>query len=75
VASPILFFKKKEESLRPCIDYRKLNQDNIKDKYPLPLIIKILLSLPKAKFITKIDISDVYSFIWIQDEDIWNTAI
>ena len=37
-ASPLLFVLKKNEKLRPCVDYRQLNSITIKDKYLLPLI-------------------------------------
>ncbi|GFW80976.1 retrovirus-related Pol polyprotein from transposon 412 [Trichonephila clavipes] len=37
-ASPIVMVKKKDGSSRMCIDYRKLNQKLVKDKFPLPLI-------------------------------------
>ena len=36
--APVLFVKKKDDSLRMCIDYRRLNQVTIKNKYPLPRI-------------------------------------
>ena len=36
--TPVLFVKKKDGSMRTCIDYRKLNQVTIKNKYPLPMI-------------------------------------
>ena len=35
---PVLFIKKKDGSLWPCIDYRMLNQIIVKNKYPLPRI-------------------------------------
>jgi hypothetical protein len=71
----MLFFKKKEGLLRPCIDYEKLNQGTIKDQYPLPLITEMLAQLSKARYFSKIDICDTYSLIRIQDEDVWKTAI
>ena len=36
--APVLFVKKKDGSLRLCIDYRELNKLTIKNKYPLPRI-------------------------------------
>ena len=36
--APVLFVKKKDGSLRLCIDYRQLNKVTIKNKYPLPRI-------------------------------------
>jgi hypothetical protein len=41
-ATPVLFVKKPDGSLRFCIDFRKLNQLTCKDRYPLPLIDETL---------------------------------
>ncbi|GFT39885.1 retrovirus-related Pol polyprotein from transposon 17.6 [Trichonephila clavipes] len=41
-ASPIVMVKKKDGSSRMCIDYRKLNQKLVKDKFPLPIIEDVL---------------------------------
>ena len=41
VASLLLFILKKNRKLRPCVDYRQLNNITIKDRYPLPLINKL----------------------------------
>jgi hypothetical protein len=59
------FAKKKEGSLRPCIDYWKLNQGTINDKYPLPWIMEALSQLLTAKYISKIDFCEAYSLIEI----------
>ncbi|GFX00076.1 transposon Tf2-9 polyprotein [Trichonephila clavipes] len=40
--SPIVLCKKKDGNLRICIDYRKINSKTDKDRYPLPLIEKVL---------------------------------
>ena len=55
-ASPILFVKKPDGSLRFCVDYRKLNQLTKKDQHPLPLINKTLARISQAKIFTKLDI-------------------
>jgi hypothetical protein len=59
-ASPILFVRKADGSLRFCIDYRKLNALTRKDRYPLPLIDETLARLGKAKIFTKLDIRQAF---------------
>jgi hypothetical protein len=54
--SPVLFVKKKDGSMRMCIDYRNLNVVTVKNKYPLPRIDDILDQLKDAKFFYKIDL-------------------
>ncbi|GFX49996.1 hypothetical protein TNCV_3883241 [Trichonephila clavipes] len=49
-ASPIVMVKKKDGSSRMCIDYRKLNQKLVKDKFPLPIIEDVLDTLQEAKY-------------------------
>ena len=71
----MLFVKKKEGSLRPCLDYRGLNKGTIKDQYPLPLIDETLTRIAKDKIVTKIDIWDAYNLIRIKQGDEWKTAL
>jgi hypothetical protein len=59
-ASPILFVKKHDGSLRFCVDFRKLNGVTRKDRYPLPLIDETLSRLAKAKIYTKLDIRQAF---------------
>ena len=55
-ASPFFFVKKKDGRLRPCQDYRYLNEHTIQDTYPFPLISDLIDKLKDAKVFTKFDI-------------------
>jgi hypothetical protein len=69
-----LFVKKKDESLRLCIDYHPLNAETIKNKYPLPRIDVLFDQLVEAKVFSKIDLRSGYHQIKIQASDIPKTA-
>ena len=71
---PALFVKKKDKSLRMCVDYRPLNAVTIKNKYPLPHIDILFDQLAKAKVFSKIDLRSGYHQIKIRPEDIPKTA-
>ena len=73
-AAPVLFVKKKDGSLRLCIDYRGLNKISKKDRYPQPLISNLLDSLSQAKVYTKIDLRHAYHLVCIAKGDEWKTA-
>jgi hypothetical protein len=70
---PALFVKKKDNSLRLCVDYRSLNAVTIKNKYPLPHI-DILFDQLAAKVFSKIDLRSGYHQIKIKPCDIPKTA-
>jgi len=75
MASPLFFVGKKDTSkMRPCQDYRKLNEMTIKDAFPLPDISTLLLDLQGAKYFTKLDLRDGYNNILIKPEDRWKAA-
>jgi hypothetical protein len=57
---PALFVKKKDGSLRMCVDYRPLNAVTIKNKYPLPRIDVFFGQLAGAKVFSKIDLRSGY---------------
>ena len=58
--APILFVRKKDGSLRLCVDYRGLNNLTIKNCYPLPLIGESLDRLGCAKRFTQLDLTNAY---------------
>ncbi|XP_074300766.1 uncharacterized protein LOC141632083 [Silene latifolia] len=55
--APVLFVKKKDGSLRLCVDYRELNNVTIKNRYPLPRIDDLFDQLSGAGVFSKIDLS------------------
>ncbi|KAL0152326.1 hypothetical protein M9458_052049, partial [Cirrhinus mrigala] len=68
------FVKKKDGGLRPCIDYRALNDITVKYRYPLPLVPPALEQLRAAKIYTKLDLRSAYNLIRIREGDEWKTA-
>uniref|UniRef100_A0A8C1MA50 Gypsy retrotransposon integrase-like protein 1 n=2 Tax=Cyprinus carpio TaxID=7962 RepID=A0A8C1MA50_CYPCA len=68
------FVKKKDGSLRPCIDYRGLNEITVKYRYPLPLVPAALEQLRTAQYYTKLDLRCAYNLIRIREGDEWKTA-
>ena len=67
-ASPVVLVRKKDGSLRYCIDYRKLNSITRKDSYPLPRIDESLDSLAEMKYFSTLDLASGYWQIGL-DED------
>ncbi|KAD2394125.1 hypothetical protein E3N88_41102 [Mikania micrantha] len=57
--APVLFVKKKDGTMRLCIDYRELNKITIRNRYPLPRIDDLFDQLQGAKCFSKIDLSRV----------------
>ena len=72
--SPILFAKKRDGTLRLCIDYRAINIGSIKNKYPLPRINDLFDQLAQAKVFSKVDLRSGYHQLKIRPEDIPKTA-
>ncbi|KAI1000932.1 hypothetical protein K3495_g7266 [Podosphaera aphanis] len=73
-ASPVLFVKKPDGTLRLCMDYRALNSVTVKNRYPIPLISETLDRLSKAKYFTKLDVISAFNRIRIAKGDEWKTA-
>lgn len=73
-ASSFFFVGKKDGGLRPCIDYRTLNNSTVKFWYPLPLVPAALEQLRGAKIFSKLDLRSAYNLIRIRKGDEWKTA-
>jgi len=74
VGAGFFFVAKKDHSLRPCIDFRDLNNITVKNKYPLSLINSAFEPLQNAKVFSKLDLRNAYHLVRIRDGDEWKTA-
>ncbi|KAA3465831.1 DNA/RNA polymerases superfamily protein [Gossypium australe] len=72
--APVLFVKKKDGSMRMCIDYRQLNKVTIKNKYPLLRIDDLFDQLKGAIVFSKIDLRSGYCQLRVKDLDVPKTA-
>jgi len=75
MASPFFFVSKKDsKKLRPCQDYRRLNNGTIKNAYPLPRVDELLDKLKGAKYFTKLDLRWGYNNVRIKIGDEWKAV-
>ena len=65
---------KKDKSLRPCIDYRGLNDITVKNRYPLPLLSTAFELLQGATVFSKLDLRNAYHLVRIREGEEWKTA-
>ncbi|KAL4289690.1 hypothetical protein GQ457_14G013610 [Hibiscus cannabinus] len=72
--APVLFVKKKDGSMRLCIDYRQLNRVIIKNKYPLPRIEDLFDQIRDSFVFSKIDLRSGYYQMRVKDDDVQKTA-
>ena len=73
-ASPIVVVRKKDNSLRICVDYRKLNSVTEVDGYPMPRIDDILDQIGQARYFTTLDLARGYWQVPVAAEDRHKTA-
>ncbi|KAL0437635.1 UNVERIFIED_CONTAM: Retrovirus-related Pol polyprotein from transposon.6 [Sesamum radiatum] len=72
--APVLFVKKKDGSMRLCVDYRQLNRVTVKNKYQLPRIDDLLDQLKGATIFSNIDLRSGCWQLRIAEKDIPKTA-
>ena len=73
-SSPVVLIKKKDQSIRFCVDFRKLNALTTKDAYPLPRIEEIIEAVGSAKHFSTLDLASGYWQVPLKHEDAIKTA-
>jgi hypothetical protein len=73
--APVLFLKKKDGTLRLCIDFRQLKKVTMKNKYPFPRIDDLFDQLKDEKIFSKIVLRSSYHQVRIKEEYINKTSI
>ncbi|XP_073159031.1 uncharacterized protein [Henckelia pumila] len=72
--APVLFVRKKDGSMRLCIDYRQLNKATVKNKYPLPRIDDLFDQLQGSSIYSKIDLRSGYHRLRVREADVPKTS-
>ena len=73
-SSPVLVRKKRDGSVRWCVDYRALNKVKKKDVFPLPLILECIDTLAGNMWFSKLDATWGYWQIKVKNDDKCKTA-
>ena len=73
-SASIFFVPKKDDTLRPCIDYQLLNEITIKPRYSLPLINELFARVSNAGIFTKLDLKGANNLLRIKEGHEWKAV-
>jgi hypothetical protein len=73
-ASQIVIVKKKDSSIRICLDYRALNKKTVRDAFPLPRIEETIEAIRGAKYFSSLDLTQGYLQLAVDEQDQDKTA-
>jgi hypothetical protein len=73
-SSPLVLVKKKDGTIRICVDYRQINKKIIRDEFPLPIIDDLIDKLANAKVFSVLDLKDGFFHLNVNKDSIKYTA-
>ncbi|KAL7072075.1 hypothetical protein ACQ4LE_008796 [Meloidogyne hapla] len=73
--TPFVVVQKKDGGIRPCLDFRKLNEVMIPDRYPLPRLDAIMEKIGNCNYYSSIDLASGYMQIKLSDETSWKCGV